>query len=72
MNKVVNTGLVTQALQMANQEFIENNALTTEAERRYETVASQVQILRNRLNETGIAFGSKFLPATNAIVQAFQ
>ena len=66
-----NTGLVTQALQMANQEFIENNALTTEAERRYETVASQVQILRNRLNETALVYGEKFLPATNAIVQAF-
>lgn len=66
-----NTGLVTQALQMANQEFVENNALTTEAERRYETVASQVQILKNRLNETALVYGEKFLPATNAIVQAF-
>lgn len=65
------TGLLTGALQMANQEFVENNALTTEAERRYETVASQIQILKNRLNETALVYGEKLLPATNAIVEAF-
>ena len=65
------TGLLTGALQMANQEFIENNALTTEAERRYETVASQIQILKNRLNETALVYGERLLPATNAIVEAF-
>ena len=65
------TGLLTGALQMANQEFVENNALTTEAERRYETVASQLQILKNRLNETALVYGERLLPATNAIVKAF-
>ena len=64
-------GLLTSALEMANKEFVENNALTTEAERRYETVASQVQILKNRLNETALVYGDKLLPATNAIVQSF-
>ena len=53
---------------MANQEFIENTALLTEAERRYDTVVSQIQILRNTVNEAGIAFGSQFLPQLNAIV----
>jgi len=60
--------LLTAALDMANQEFIENTALLTEAERRYDTVVSQIQILRNTVNEAGIAFGSQFLPQLNAIV----
>lgn len=62
-------GLLTQALGMANTEFAENTALLTEAERRYETVASQVKVLRNIVNEAGISFGEKFLPSINNVVQ---
>ena len=36
--------LLVAALDMANEEFIENTALITEAERRYATVNSQIQI----------------------------
>jgi len=60
--------LLTAALDMANQEFIENTALLTEAERRYSTVISQIQILKNTVNEAGIEFGTQFLPQLNAIV----
>jgi len=63
-------GLLTEALGMANTEFAENTALLTEAERRYETVASQVKVLRNIVNEAGITFGEKFLPSINNVVQA--
>lgn len=62
-------GLLTEALSMSNQEFLDNNALLTEAERRYETVASQVKILKNIVNESAITFGEKFLPSINNAVQ---
>lgn len=62
-------GLLTEALGMANVEFAENTALLTEAERRYETVASQIKVLRNIVNESAISFGEKFLPAINDFVQ---
>ena len=62
-------GLLSEALAMSNQEFLDNNALLTEAERRYETVASQIKILRNIVNESAITFGEKFLPAINNFVQ---
>ncbi len=61
--------LIAEALSMANQEFIENNALMTEAERRYETVISQFKILKNIVNEAAISYGEKFLPRINAITQ---
>ncbi len=64
-------GLLSEALAMSNQEFLENNALLTEAERRYETVASQIKILRNIVNESAITFGEKFLPRINDFVQGF-
>ena len=63
--------LLTEALAMANFEFVENQALLTEAERRYETVASQLKILKNVFTESGIAFGVKFLPALNDTVKGF-
>tara|TARA_A100001388_G_scaffold277643_1_gene270164 strand:+ start:768 stop:5606 length:4839 start_codon:yes stop_codon:yes gene_type:complete len=62
-------GLLSEALAMSNQEFLDNNALLTEAERRYETVASQIKILRNIVNESAITFGEKFLPLINNFVQ---
>ena len=61
--------LLTEALAMANDEFVENQALLTEAERRYETVSSQVQIFKNIINEAGIALGVEFLPQINNVVQ---
>ena len=62
--------LIAEALGMANEEFTENTALLTEAERRYETVASQLKILKNVVNENAISFGEKFLPQINNIVEA--
>tara|TARA_B100000674_G_scaffold66237_1_gene45784 strand:- start:7800 stop:12851 length:5052 start_codon:yes stop_codon:yes gene_type:complete len=61
--------LLTEALAMANDEFVENQALLTEAERRYETVSSQIQIFKNIINEAGIALGVEFLPQINNVVQ---
>ena len=60
--------LIAEALGMANEEFTENTALLTEAERRYETVASQLKILKNIVNENAISFGEKFLPEINNTV----
>ena len=63
------TPLLVAALDMANQEFLENNALLTEAERKYETVISQLGMLTNTVQDAGIEFGSQFLPAVNNVIQ---
>jgi TP901 family phage tail tape measure protein len=55
--------LLSIAMDSANQEFIENNALTEEATKRFETTASQVQVMKNNMAEVGVLMGEAFLPA---------
>lgn len=47
-----------------------NNALQNEANRRFETTASQVKIARNQLVDFGISIGDQLLPALGAIASA--
>lgn len=53
----------TAAMDVGNEAFAENNALQEEAAKRYETVESQLGIMRNRINDAAIDLGSVFLPA---------
>jgi TP901 family phage tail tape measure protein len=62
---------VERALSTANQEFSINTALTEEAEKRYETFTSQTGILRNNINEIGIAMGDELLPVMTDVIQSF-
>ncbi len=54
--------LLAESIAIGTQAWAENTALTTEAEQRYETTASQLKILRNRLVDAGIALGDNLLP----------
>lgn len=47
-------GVMTNAIEMANEAWEENTALQIEAGKRYETTESQLQILVNSLNDLGI------------------
>lgn len=49
-------------LDMANDEWDKNSALVIEAGRRYGSTESQIQILKNTLNEIAITFGQDLLP----------
>lgn len=55
--------IFSDAMAQGNAEFEENNALTDEAQKRYETVASQIEIAKNSIVDAGISLGSVFLPA---------
>ena len=48
-------GLMTKAVEMANKAWEENNALSIEAGKRYETMESKIQIFKNTLTNLGIA-----------------
>ena len=54
--------LFTNVLDLANTAFEENNALQNEAAKRYETVQSQLGILKNKIYDLGITLGEKMLP----------
>ncbi len=55
--------MANNALKTANKAWKENTALTAEAEERYKTTASQMQILWNRIKDTGITLGNVLIPA---------
>lgn len=64
--------LLTNALGTANTAFSENTALSAEAEKRYETTASRIQALKNRVNDLAISLGTvlkeTILPIAEALV----
>ena len=50
-------------LDLANRSWTQNTALINEANKRYQTTASRMQIARNQIVDTGIALGQSLLPA---------
>lgn len=61
---------VNNTITTSNQAFKDSNALNTEAEKRFKTTASQVQIAKNKFNELGIAIGQTTLPAMVFLARA--
>lgn len=55
--------LLTDALDTGSRAWAENNALTKEAELRYATTESRLQIARNQINDAAIDIGGNLLPA---------
>lgn len=56
-------GLLNETVALANQGWEENTELTREAELRYGTTESKIQLLRNRFTEIAITAGTEMLPA---------
>ena len=62
------SGEFTKALDIGNQAWKDNTALTNEASQRYETAASKLKILKNNLVSLGISIYEKFeKPFKNAL-----
>ncbi|WP_025708657.1 phage tail tape measure protein [Paenibacillus graminis] len=64
--------LVTNATKLSNEAWDENAALTHEAEERYKTFASQMQIFKNKLTDIGITIGDAIMPVVLQAVDALQ
>lgn len=54
--------LMSSAIDTANTAWDENTALTNEAEKRYETLESQLQMVKNTLTKVAISFGEELMP----------
>ena len=65
-----NTELFTDLLVISNEAWEANNALTTEAEKRYATTQSQLNRLGNNLRELAITIGETFFDFINGSVDA--
>lgn len=64
-----NTKLVSDQMNVANKAFKENTALTKEAEQRFNTFDSQLQITKNVLSDIAITIGSKLLPKITPLLK---
>ena len=60
---------LTNNINLANQAWTDNNALTAEASQRYATTESKLQLARNAVNRLLIALGDKLLPAVTNILE---
>jgi hypothetical protein len=58
--------LTAQTLEIGNRAWADNNALTKEAERRYQTTEARIKIARNELNDFAIDMGQTLLPVIGA------
>lgn len=57
-----------ETLNIANQGWRENTALQKEAQQRYKTTESQLQIAKNKLIDIAITLGTNFLPKVNQVL----
>lgn len=64
--------LLVDSIDMANQAWDENTALTTEAETRYGTLASKISILWNNVKNLAISFGELLMPAIDKVTGTIQ
>lgn len=59
-------------IEMANKAFAEGTALSEEAAKRYDTVKSQIQIMKNNFMEFALALGDIMLPYVEWFIQSLQ
>ncbi|HVL99334.1 MAG TPA: phage tail tape measure protein [Egibacteraceae bacterium] len=62
--------LLADAIGLANGAWKENNALTLEAEQRYQTAESRLQIARNEITDFAIGVGESVLPVLVGVAEA--
>lgn len=55
-------GIMEAAVRSSTQAFAENQALTEEASKRFSTMASKIEILKNRLHDLAIEVGEGMMP----------
>ncbi len=64
--------LFRESIELGSRAWDENLALTKEAEQRYATSASQLQMLKNRLADVGITLGDALVPALLDVLKAME
>jgi TP901 family phage tail tape measure protein len=60
--------LFNESIELGNKAWMENTALTEEAEKRYSTTSSQLKTLGNSLFDIAITIGDLLLPIFNALL----
>ena len=66
------SGLLTDAVEMSSDAWEENTALSEEAGKRYETMASKLQVMKNNIYDVGITLGEIIMPYVEKAVEKIQ
>lgn len=66
------SGLLNDSIETANKGWEDNTALANEANKRYGTLKSQIEIAVNRLKDCAITIGSKLMPSIQKIIKSFE
>lgn len=62
----------TSAIEMGSEAWEDNTALTSEANKRYETLKSKITIAVNKLKDLAITLGNKLMPSIEKIINKFE
>ena len=62
------SGVMNDAIDLANKSWKENNALSNEANKRYETLQSKLKVALNKIQDIGITLGNKLMPAIEKVL----
>ena len=63
--------LFAKTVKNGNKAWDENNALSKEAEKRYATLKSKMEIAMNKIKEIAINLGTKLMPSVEKIIDGF-
>lgn len=63
-------GTLSKALDISAKGWKDNTALTNEAQKRYETFSSKLQIMKNKVSDLGIEFGGPLMDALSSVLDA--
>ena len=66
------SGVLTDAIEMSGEAWQKNTALANEAAKRYETMASKIQVMKNTLKDVGITLGEALMPFVEKAVKKIQ
>ncbi|MEE8466651.1 MAG: phage tail tape measure protein, partial [Dehalococcoidia bacterium] len=60
--------LLRDSIELSSKAFAENTALTKEAEERFKTFDSRLQLAKNQMNDLSISIGMVLLPVVSALI----
>ena len=60
-----------ESLEVGTEAWRVNTALTDEAAKRYDTVASKIQVFKNRLSDVALSIGEEMLPQLSELIEKF-
>lgn len=63
--------IFSKAIELGNEAWEDNTALTNEANKRYDTLKSKITIAVNKLKDQAITLGNKLMPSLEKVIDGF-